>query len=150
MSDVSTATDDDAAEVVAAYEWLFEPPGARPADWDEAVAAERLRALISSADGTCLLARDERQVVGFVTVTLDLLSVRFGQRAWVEDLAVDPQHRSRGTGLALLTAAKSWAAERGASHLELDSGLARTRAHAFYRREQPDSESACFSWRLTS
>ena len=29
-------------------------------------------------------------VVGFATVYLDIVSVRFGQRAWVEDLAVAP------------------------------------------------------------
>jgi ribosomal protein S18 acetylase RimI-like enzyme len=28
--------------------------------------------------------------------------VRFGQRAWVEDLAVHPDHRSAGHGKALL------------------------------------------------
>ena len=43
-------------------------------------------------------------------------------------------------GKALLDAAKDWARERGATHLELDSGEARTDAHRFYEREGP-------SWR---
>ena len=38
-------------------------------------------------------------------------------RCWVEDLAVNPEHRSQGVGKALLDAAKEWARERGATHL---------------------------------
>ena len=61
-------------------------------------------------------------------------AIRFGPRAWVEELAVDPELRSRGIGSRLLAAAKDWARERGASHLKLDSALARTEAHRFYER----------------
>ena len=74
---------------------------------------------------------------GLCCVFLDIASVRFGQRAWVEDLAVDPERRSEGIGKALLDAAKEWARERGASHLELDSGVDRADAHRFYEREGP-------------
>jgi GNAT superfamily N-acetyltransferase len=48
-------------------------------------------------------------------------SVRFGGRAWVEDLAVHPARRSLGIGKCLLDAAKDWARARGASRLELES-----------------------------
>jgi hypothetical protein len=37
-----------------------------------------------------LVAVDNVSLVGFATVYLDIVSVRFGQRAWVEDLAVAP------------------------------------------------------------
>ena len=79
------------------------------------------------------------ELVGACTVNLDILSVRFGQRARVEDLAVHPRHRSRGTGKLLLAAAKVWARERGATHLE--SGEARADAHRFYRREGAGASS---------
>jgi GNAT superfamily N-acetyltransferase len=95
-----------------------------------------------------LVAEDGGRLVGLCTVALDLDSVRFGQRAWVEDLAVDPDGRSRGTGKALLDAAKAWARERGATHLELDSGDQRSDAHRFYEREQPSWTSRCFAWQL--
>ena len=71
------------------------------------------------------IERDDGAIVGFCTAYLDLLSVRYGLRCWVEDLAVDPDRRSRGIGAALLAAAREWAAARGASHLELDSAEAR-------------------------
>ncbi len=87
-------------------------------------------------------------ILGFCSVYLDLESVRFGQRAWVEDLAVHPRHRSEGIGRQLLELAKAWAAQRGATHLELDSGLARTDAHRFYEREAPVSRSICYGWAL--
>jgi GNAT superfamily N-acetyltransferase len=66
----------------------------------------------------------------------------------VEDLAVDPERRSRGAGKALLDAAKEWARERGATHLELDSGTARTDAHRFYEREGPSWDGKQYSWVL--
>jgi GNAT superfamily N-acetyltransferase len=97
---------------------------------------------------TVLVAVDDAGLAGFCTTYLDLRSVRFGLRAWVEDLAVAPDRRSQGTGAALLAAARAWARERGATHLELDSGDARTDAHRFYEREAPDSTSRCFGWRL--
>jgi GNAT superfamily N-acetyltransferase len=145
---IRPARADDVDAVVAAYEWLFAPPGVRPPQWDEERAAERLRALIESADGEMFVADDDGAIVGICSVVLDIESVRFGRRAWVEDLAVDPDRRSAGHGKALLDAAKDWGRERGASHLELDSGEARTDAHRFYNREQPGYRSMQFGWEL--
>jgi GNAT superfamily N-acetyltransferase len=72
--------------------------------------------------------------------------VRFGLRAWVEDLAVEPSRRSAGVGKALLDAAKAWAKMGGATHLELDTGLARTGAQRFYERENPIAKGYSYSW----
>ena len=66
----------------------------------------------------------------------------------MEDLAVSPDHRSQGVGKALLDTAKNWACDRGATHLELDSGDARADAHRFYERELPSWTSRCFAWEL--
>lgn len=138
----------DVDEVVAAYRWLFEPPAKTPAGWDAALAGERLTRLSNSDSGTVLVAELAGKIIGFCTVYLDLESVRFGQRAWLNDMAVDPQARSRGTGAALLASARTWARERGATVLQLDSSVARTDAHRFYRREQPAFEAVCFGWVL--
>lgn len=138
----------DVDELVAAYEWLFAPPGVKPEAWDPAAAAERLRTAIESAAAQVFVADVDGRVAGLVTVYDDIDSVRFGRRAWVEDLAVDPGQRSRGLGKGLLDAAKDWARERGCSHLELDSGLGRTDAHRFYEREGAAPQSYCFGWVL--
>ena len=91
-------------------------------------AAARLDRLVDADDAPMLVATVDGEVVGICTVYLDIESVRFGRRAWVEDLAVHPEHRSRGHGKALLDAAKDWARDQGATHLGLDSARrARTR-----------------------
>ncbi len=138
----------DAPEIVAAYDWLFAPPGVRPPHWSPAIAADRVEAAIADERATVLVADDNETLVGFATVYLDILSVRFGQRAWVEDLAVAPNRRSSGIGKALLDAAKSWARDRGAARLELESGQGRVDAHRFYERERADDWSRCFRWTL--
>ena len=145
---VRTARNDDAPHLVAAYEWLFAPPGSPSPGWDPGVAEQRLRDVIAATSSDVFLAEHDGELVGLCTVYRDIHSVRFGDRAWVEDLAVHPGHRSLGIGKALLDAAKDWARDRGASHLELDSGLARADAHRFYEREQPSWRSICFGWQL--
>jgi GNAT superfamily N-acetyltransferase len=146
--EIRAARDDEVPAMLALYEWLFAPPGSKPALWDDARAAVAMRQAIESHDSVVLVADDGGELVGFCTGYQDMHSVRFGYRAWVEDLAVDPARRSEGIGKALLDAAKAWAKERGATHLELDSGAARPDAHRFYEREGPSWRSRCFGWEL--
>jgi GNAT superfamily N-acetyltransferase len=124
------------------------PWGSKPRAWDADRAADALARVSASEDAAVLVAREGDRVVGVCTVYLDIDSVRFGRRAWVEDLMVDPARRSRGIGKRLLDAAKAWARDRGATHLELDSAEGRADAHRFYQRERPDSRSICFGWEL--
>ena len=147
---IRTATVDDCKALVTAYEWLFAPPGSTPAAWDPEHAQAALRRTLASPRSTALVAEADGELVGFATVYLDLESVRFGQRAFVEDLAVRPDQRSQGHGKRLLDAAKQWARVHGATHLELDSGDARTDAHRFYDREAPTWRSRCYGWELTN
>jgi GNAT superfamily N-acetyltransferase len=145
---IRPARADEAASLVATYDWLFAPPGGPPPHWDPPRAQERLRALIGGERSEVFVADADGEVVGICTVALDIESVRYGQRAWVEDLAVHPDHRSAGHGKGLLDAAKDWARERAATHLELDSGEARADAHRFYERERPSWRSISFGWEL--
>jgi GNAT superfamily N-acetyltransferase len=145
---IRPAREDDVPALVVAYDWLFAAPGVVPPRWDEALAAERLRRLIAADDGEVFVAERDGAIVGICTVALDVESVRFGQRAWVEDLAVHADHRSAGFGKRLLDAAKDWGREHGATHLELDSGEARADAHRFYERERPSWRSISFGWEL--
>src|SRR5918994_1604239 len=118
------------------YEWLFEPPGRRPAGWDPRRAGRALAEAVRSPDGVVLVAEDGDELVGFCTAYMTLESVRFGRRCWVEELAVHPDRRSEGIGARLLSDARAWAAERGATHLKLDSSVDRTDAQRFYERER--------------
>jgi GNAT superfamily N-acetyltransferase len=146
--EIRSARPGEEESLVPLYEWLFAPPGSRPAAWDERRAAVALRAAIESHDACVLVADDDRDLVGICTGYQDLHSVRFGYRAWVEDLAVHPERRSEGIGAALLGAARAWGRERGATHLELDSAEVRADAHRFYEREGAQYRSMCFGWEL--
>jgi GNAT superfamily N-acetyltransferase len=135
-------------QVLRMYEWLFAPPGSKPRQWDSDRARGRLSDVIGSPRGAILVAEDSGALIAFCTAYLELDSVRFGQRCWVEDFAVDPRQRSKGVGAALLNRAKEWARGGGATHLELDSGLARADAHRFYEREGGTRQSYTFGWEL--
>ncbi len=135
-------------QLLAMYEWLFAPPGSKPRQWDPDKARARLGEAIRSARATILVAEEDGVLIAFCTGYLELNSVRFGQRCWVEDFAVDPGQRSRGVGSALLKAIREWAHRGGATHLELDSGLARVDAHRFYEREAGTRQSYTFGWEL--
>jgi len=145
---IRPARADEAADLLGTYEWLFAPPGSRPATWDPERATSRLADVIASSEAEILVAEAHGRLVGLCSVYLDIRSVRFGDRAWVEDLAVHPEHRSRGVGNMLLDAAKEWGRAHGASHLELDSATTRTDAHRFYEREAPSTRSLAFGWQL--
>ena len=130
------------------YEWLFAPPGSLPPGWDPVRAREAISEAIAAGDSALLVAEHRGELLGFCSAYIELNSVRYGVRCWVEDLAVSPNHRSEGVGKALLDAAKEWAREHGATHLELDSGLARKDAHRFYEREGPAWQGMQYTWTL--
>ena len=134
--------------IVPLYEWLFGEPGYEPPGWDPERARRALAEAIAAPGSAVLVVEDGAELIGLCSAYLELDSVRFGQRCWVEDLAVDPRRRSQGLGGALLDAAADWARERGATHIELDTGVARTDAQRFYARREPDSVGYSYSWRL--
>ena len=133
--------------ILPLYEWLFAPPARSPRSGSRSARGLSLTEALSSRRARSSSPR-RGTLVGFCTAYLELNSVRFGRRCWVEDLAVDPERRSQGIGAALLDAAKDWARGAGATHLELDSGIDRTDAHRFYEREEPSWKSISFSWEL--
>jgi GNAT superfamily N-acetyltransferase len=145
---IRAAAPDEADVVVAMYRWLFEPPGAEPPGWDPERAVAVVRRVAASRRADLLVAWLAGEHVGLCSVYLDVESVRFGQRAWVADLAVHPDHRSCGIGKSLLDSAKAWARERAATHLSLDTSDVRAGAQRFYQRELPSWRSACYTWAL--
>ena len=146
--EVREARPGEEGAVLAMYEWLFAPPGSVPPGWDPEAATPRLAAAIAGERSAVLVAETGTGLAGLCSAYVDLESVRYGKRCWVEDLAVDPERRSQGIGTALLEAARAWARERGATHLELDSGIARGDAHRFYERESPSWTGMQYAWWL--
>ncbi|HEU4981001.1 MAG TPA: GNAT family N-acetyltransferase [Solirubrobacterales bacterium] len=148
MAKIREAMPGEVERVLGMYEWLFAPPGSVPPGWDPGRAREAIADAIADPEAAVLVAEHRGELLGLCTAYLELNSVRFGPRCWVEDLAVGPAHRSQGVGRSLLDAAKEWARERGATHLELDSGETRTDAHRFYERQDPSWRSVSYAWEL--
>jgi GNAT superfamily N-acetyltransferase len=147
--EIRAANGAEVERLLPLWEWLFEPPGARPPSWDPTRAAAALREAIDSRDSVVLVAEtDDGEPVGFCTAYYTIHAIRFGPRAWVEELAVHPEMRSQRIGARLLAAARDWARERGATHLKLDSSPARNDAHRFYERELPSYRSYSYVWEL--
>lgn len=145
---IRPATVEDVPALVECYAWLAQPPGRPPPHWEPRAAAERLGRALRSPESAVLVACDGAQLVGFCTIYLEFESVRFGRRAWVEDLAVHPDRRSTGIGQRLLDRAKGWARAHGAERMGLESGEARVDAHRFYERDRPAYRSRAFGWDL--
>jgi hypothetical protein len=125
---IRPARDDERDEVLRMYEWLFDPPGARPQGWELEHATRALTHALGSDRSTVLVAESGDDLIGFCTAYLSIDSVRFGQRCWAE--------------------ARRWASAHGATHLKLDSSLARRDAHRFYEREDPSNRSISYVWQL--
>jgi GNAT superfamily N-acetyltransferase len=86
-------------------------------------------------DAVALVAEDDGRVAGFCDMEYRVRLNFTSPQAWIPDLVVDRDLRSRGVGAALLDRAEVLARERGCWGITLESATWRTRAHAFYLRE---------------
>ena len=103
------------------------PAGAN-ADAGEPAALLRFR---ERAAMDVLVAERRGEVVGFLA--LSFVPTLSGLRALIGDMAVDPAHRRRGIGMALLEAAIQRASRRGATYLLVDTSRADEAAREFYQ-----------------
>jgi ribosomal protein S18 acetylase RimI-like enzyme len=80
------------------------------------------------------VAVTEGQTVGFISGELRQGSPTFLPKTWasVDDVFVEPDHRNRGVGHALLKSVRAWAQERDADGISLQVAAANTRGRRFY------------------
>jgi ribosomal protein S18 acetylase RimI-like enzyme len=82
-------------------------------------------------DGAVLVAVDETGLAGVITVSVQRHFT--GETdGYIGELAVASRAVRRGIGRALITAAETWAQERGLQHLTLHTGIANIQARHFY------------------
>lgn len=119
MIAIDPMTDGDAGVVIA----LWEACGlTRP--WND--PAKDLSLARDAADSVVLVARENGGIRGSVMTGFD------GHRGWVYYLAVHPDAQRRGIGRALMTAAATWLADRGAPKIQLMVREENTEAIGFY------------------
>ncbi len=82
-----------------------------------------------------LVAIEDDLIVGVCDVEFRQRLNFLEPQAWIPDLIVAGDSRSRGAGAALVARAEELAREHGCWGISLESATWRTRAHDFYRRE---------------
>ena len=93
---------------------------------------EELAAIVANPATTLLLAKQEAQVVGMLTVAI--FAVPTGVRAWIEDVVVDDGARGAGVASALVEAALKEAQRQGSRTVDLTSRPEREAANRLYQR----------------
>jgi ribosomal protein S18 acetylase RimI-like enzyme len=85
-------------------------------------------------NSTILIGRDDGTIMATAMVGHD------GHRGWVYYVAVDPQHRKKGFGRAIMTAAEDWLRACGIQKLLLMVRPDNTQVQAFYETLDYDEQ----------
>lgn len=101
---------------------------------DEEAARTVYEGFLARPDTEALVAVDGGRVIGFCDMEYRTRLNFTDPQAWIPDLVVRQQERSRGVGAMLLARAEALARARGCWSMTLESADWRTRAQAFYRR----------------
>lgn len=130
----------DLGEIKRLYRQLFaemarlDPVRFREAEQDETLVLN----LISDDSAAFLIAEGKEGVMGFALMLEDFAPdyrcVAPRKTAVLMDLVTDEPYRGRGVGKALLKAARIWACDHGARHLQLNCLSNNRQALRFYRR----------------
>ncbi len=141
---IRTAGVADLPAVHALFRQLVDRPLPRE-DFDPIYLEHLARPLIRY-----IVAEDAQGAVcGFASLYMEYQLHHAALVGELQELIVDERQRSQGIGAALLRAVRREAKAAGCSHMELNSGFPRTRAHAFYERNGWLKDHYNFTyWRL--
>lgn len=117
--DIGDATNADAGAIVSLWETC---DLTRP--WND--PGSDLTFARKGPNSAVLVGRDGKAIVATIMVGHD------GHRGWVYYVAVDPMHRMKGYGRAIVAAAEDWLRGRGIQKLQLMVRPDNTHAQAFY------------------
>lgn len=90
---------------------------------------------LRSEDIAYFLAWDAEKPLGFVSLHVQRLLHHAAKIAEIQEIYVDPVHRSLGIGRDLFQAAKRAAEAMGCAQLEVCCNQRRKASHAFYERQ---------------
>jgi GNAT superfamily N-acetyltransferase len=130
---VREARPEDFEAVTALLEELGRPKALGTPD--EPVLRDRFTQWLTAQDRFVFVAEEEGNLIGMIDMAMIPRPNFVQPHAWVPDLIVSENARSRGVGAALLSKAEEVARDLGAFSLGLESAHWRTRAHDFYLRQ---------------
>lgn len=93
---------------------------------------EYINTMLANENIHLFVAEHEGAIIGMLT--LAIVDIPTGRKAWIEDVVVDSKARGLGVGKALVERAKVCAKEVGARKLYLTSNPSRKAAHALYHK----------------
>lgn len=93
---------------------------------------EYINMMLANENIHLFVAEHEGAIVGMLSLVV--VDIPTGRKAWIEDVVVDSKARGLGVGHALVERAKVCAKEVGARKLYLTSNPSRKAAHALYHK----------------
>jgi ribosomal protein S18 acetylase RimI-like enzyme len=94
--------------------------------------AEHIEAMLHNPNTHLFVAEKEGSIVGMLSLVI--VDIPTGRKAWIEDVVVDKAARGEHIGEALVERAKEAASALGVKKLYLTSNPSRTAAHALYKK----------------
>lgn len=82
--------------------------------------------------GRCMIAWDKTEAVGYIAMAVKNFGYRKSIYIEIENIGVDPAHRSKGIGKLLMKEAEKWARQKKATKLYLSVYFKNKRAIKFY------------------
>ena len=95
-------------------------------------STEHIEELLHNDNTHLFVAKIEGKIVGMLTLVV--VDIPTGRKAWIEDVVVDEAARGLHIGAALVEKAKAEAEALGAKKLYLTSNPSRKAAHALYSK----------------
>jgi len=93
---------------------------------------EALKSIVSNPNTTLLAAKEDERIIGCLVLVVYRNLAK--TRAWIENVIVDEKHRNKGIGRLLNKYAIVYAANAGASDINLMSRSNRVPANKLYKR----------------
>lgn len=93
---------------------------------------EYIENILSNKSSHILVAEIDDKIVGMLSLVI--VDIPTGRKAWIEDVVVDEAARGLRLGQALVEQAKELAASLGAKKIYLTSNPSRKAAHALYSK----------------
>ena len=93
---------------------------------------EYIESMLNNENFYLFVAEHEGAIVGMLSLVM--VDIPTGRKAWIEDVVVDSRARGLHIGQALVEEAKACAKEIGAKKIYLTSNPSRKAAHALYKK----------------
>lgn len=101
--------------------------------FDMRAVSENCRAFLDDADSHILVAEADGVVIGVINFGIRRTLLHSGASGLIDEFVVSKEHRGRGVGRKLMSAAVDKCRELGCCEVEVSTEITNTRAREFYK-----------------